>query len=214
MRRWRCCDLHSVIVHVTVIVAKTGRRRYPLHMGGWNVRRCQVSHVGRWHIGQLHLHRLRHERRDGRNVIVALNRGELMIVLRMMAVLRLIVATMLGTGRSLSGGRRTRGGAVLSVGAPAAPTLIVPSAIPPAVPVPALLVAPISLSVSLSAVSLVALFVILPLVLGFILLRLRLAAGSFIRYLLELIEEAAVIGEYVHRQGCSGFFVLFPAKFE
>lgn len=81
------CDLHSVtvIVHVTsIIITKIGRRRYPLQMGGWNVW-CQVSHVGRWHIGHLHLHRLRHKRWDGRDVIAILNRE--LIVLSVVSVL-------------------------------------------------------------------------------------------------------------------------------
>lgn len=71
--RWR--DLHSHIrmfIYVSVIIAKIFRHRYPLHVRRWNIW-CQVPYIRRWYISHLHLHRLGHEGRDGRDMVVILN---------------------------------------------------------------------------------------------------------------------------------------------
>jgi len=78
--RW--CDLHShiirMLIYVSVIIAKIFRHWYPLHMRRWNTW-CQVSYIRRRYICHLHLHWLRHEGRDGRDMIVILN-WELLIL--------------------------------------------------------------------------------------------------------------------------------------
>lgn len=112
-------DLHShiirVLVHVSVIIAKILRhRRYPLHVRGRDIRR-QGPYVRRWYIRDLHLHRLRHEGRDGRDVVVILN-WELLVKLRALLSVLTIAVPRLWTGwRSSPGRRRTRRRAVFPI---------------------------------------------------------------------------------------------------
>lgn len=108
---WRC-NLHShiirMLIYVSVIIAKIFRHRYPLHMRGWNIW-SQVSYIRGRYTCHLHLHRLRHKGRDGRDVVVILN-WELLIKLCALSVLRLIVAMpcLWTRWRSSPGRRRTR----------------------------------------------------------------------------------------------------------
>lgn len=90
---WRWCDLHSsavrMVVYVSVIIVKALRYWQPLQMHRWNIW-CQIPHIWWRYVRHLH-HWLRHERWDGRNVIVIVNR-KLLTELSALSILGLIIA--------------------------------------------------------------------------------------------------------------------------
>lgn len=198
-------DLHShiirMLVHVRVIVAKIFRHRYPLHVRRWDIWR-HVPYIWGWYICHLHLHRLRHEGRDGRDMVVILNWELLIKLLSALSVLRLIVAAVprLRTRwRSSPGRRRTRRRAVFPIRTPS-PSCVISSAIASAVPISTLFATALSFSVSLSN-SFVA-----SLIFSLIFFILFLFAGRFVGYLFKLIEETAVIGKRIHGR----LVIIFP----
>lgn len=199
---WRC-NLHShiirMLIYVSVIIAKILRHRYPLHMRGWNIW-SQVSYIRGRYTCHLHLHRLRHKGRDGRDVVVILN-WELLIKLCALSVLRLIVAMpcLWTRWRSSPGRRRTRRRTVFPIRT-SSPSCVVSSAIASAVPISTLFITALSFPISLSNIF------IASLIFSLILFVLFLFASRFIGYLFKLIEETAVIGKHIHGR----LFVVFP----
>lgn len=195
-------DLHShvirVLVHVSVVIAKIFRHRYPLHVRGWDIRR-HVPYIRRRYTRHLHLHRLRHEGRDGRDMVVALN-WELLIELRALPVLRLTVAVprLRTRWRSSPRRRRTRRRAVLPVRT-SSPTRVVPSAITSTIPISALLAATLPFPISFSD------SFVISLVFPLVFLILLLFASRLVGYLFKLIEKTAVIGKHIHGR----LFIVF-----